>query len=212
MEKILQDLKTFLDFLPDGFTDKPKIDFNKEKISEEEKKEIIEFGKRAFPYVYAYTKVFDDCCRIKEEAGIHNYIKDANVRKSFDKYIREGGEVEQIRQGKVDEDYLSEDDIKMFMDAEREVHKEVHREVQERIEGQDKEKFGQYVEEGKTKVDRVDAGISNLRQIAGEAPEYSEEIFEKIEEINARWVNYKNEPQEEDLNELLSYYSSVLGE
>lgn len=210
MEKILKNFKIFLDFLPEGFVDVPEINFEKEVLSDKEKKQIISFGKEAFPYVYAYIKVFDDCCRIKEEAGIHNYIKDEGIRKSFDKFIRDGGEVEQIRQNKIEEEYLSESDVEVFMNAEREVHKEVHREVRERIEGIDREKFNEYVNEGKDKVERVDSGIDGLRQLAGRAPDYSEEIFEKINKLEERWANYKNEPQQEEIIELLEYYNSII--
>lgn len=206
---LLQNLKNFLDFLPDGFINKPDIDLEKETLRDEEKKQIIEFGKNAFPYVYAYSKIFDDCCRIKEEAGIHNYIKDESVRKRFDKFLQDGGEVEQIRQGKVHEEYLSEEDVRAFQDAEREVHREVHREVAERIAGQDREKFHEYAEEGKEKIRKVEDKLANLRQMTAELPEYASEINQKIMEMEERWVNYGNEPKEQDLDELLDYYGAV---
>ncbi|PIR66539.1 MAG: hypothetical protein COU51_03300 [Parcubacteria group bacterium CG10_big_fil_rev_8_21_14_0_10_36_14] len=209
MNKLLQELKIFLDFLPEGFADKPNIDFAKEVLTEDDARQIVEFGKKSFPYVYAYSKVFDDCCRIKEEAGIHNFIEDESVRKRFDKFLRDGGEVEQIKQGKVHEEYLSREDVLAFQNAEREVHKEVHREVAERIAGQDKEKFGEYVEEGKKKVLLIEEKIANLRQMAGELPEHSSEINQKIMELEERWVNYSNEPQIQDLDELLEFYGAV---
>lgn len=209
MLKLLDDLKNFLDFLPGGFLDAPDINLDAENLSEDDRKKVIEFAKSAYPYVFGYKKVFDDCCRLKEEVGIHNFIKDEGVRARFDKFIREGGDTEDIRQGKIQEEYLSEDDLMEFEKAERNVHEEVHEEVQKRIEGQDKEKFEEFVKQGKEKVEEINEKIRALREMGGEMPEYSEEIDEKIIELEDRWVSYDNEPQSEDLNELLEYYNSL---
>ncbi|MBU1180238.1 hypothetical protein KJ885_04805 [Patescibacteria group bacterium] len=209
MNKLLQNLKNFLDFLPGGFIDKPDIDLEEEELTDEERKRIVEFGKKAFPYIYAYGKVFNECCRLREEIGIHNSIKDEGARKRFDKFLKDGGDVEKIKYGKVDEEYLSGDDIEKFKKAEAEVHKTVHCEVRDRIEKVDKEKFNEYVEEGKKKVEEIEEKIGNLRRMAGELPEYASEINQKIKEMEERWVNYSNEPQAEDLNELLEYYNSI---
>jgi len=213
MSKFINNLKNFLESSADGFLKEEKKVVQelaqKEILSEDEKKQVIEFAKKAYPYNYAYLHVFNECCRVKEEVEIHNFLKDEGLKKRFDKFLKDGGDIEKIRQGRVDEEYLSEDDIEKFRNAEADVHKEVHRDVVKRIDGIDKEKFDEYVEEGKKKVVTINEKTSLLHQTATEAPEWSGQIFEKIKEMEERWVNYENEPQTEDLDELLEYYNSV---
>ena len=52
-------------------------------LSDDEKKQVIAFTKRVYPYNYAYLNVFNECCRVKEEVGIHNFLKDEGLKKEL---------------------------------------------------------------------------------------------------------------------------------
>jgi len=213
MEKFLENLTIFLNSLPEVFLKDERKEIEKmaqkESLTNEEKKQVIKFAKKAYPYNFAYLEVFNECCRVKEEIGIHNFLKDEGAKSRFDKFLKNGGDIEKIRQGKVDEDYLGEDDIEKFKKAEADVHKGVHQDVTKRVEGVDREKFNEYLEEGKKRVEGVNAGVVNLRQMASELSEWNTEILIKVEEMEERWVNHGNEPTSEDLSELLEFYNSI---
>lgn len=178
-------------------------------LSDDEKKEIVDFGKKAYPLIFGYFKIFNSCCRKREEAGIHNYIKDEFVRARFDKFLREGGDIEKIRQGKVDEEYLISDDIEEFKKAEKIMHAEVAKETVSEISGGRKGEYEEYVADGSAILEKIEEKLAALRKMAGELPDQSAEIFVKIAELSQRWVNFANEPSVADVDELLEFYGAV---
>jgi len=186
-----------------------KQELRRDENDEDLKKRAIMIGKEAYPHLYAYFKVYNDCCRVKEEIGIHKSLKDQNQRARFEKFLDDGGDVEKIRQGKVDEIYLSKDDIEAFRQAEAQVHGNAHKEVEDRIRTNEKSRFETFVKEGEEKRNFIDKKISALRDFAVENGEWSSEIYNKIDELEARWVNFANEPTAEDLDEVLDYFNSV---
>jgi len=204
---LADNFKNFLDSVPQGILDSEKESFV--TISDGKRDKMIDFAKKAYPRIYAYMRIFNTCCRVKEEIGIHKFIKDENIRARFDKFLHEGGDIEKIRQNKVEEEYLSADDMAAFKDAEREVHKEVHKETREEIHKSRKAEFEEFVKEGEVKVRRIDEKIRLLRELAAKLPDWQGEISAKTNEMEERWVNFGNEPQEQDLIELLEYYNSV---
>ncbi len=202
-----ENFKLFLDNIPQGILEKEKESFV--TLSDDKRERMIEFAKMAYPQIYAYRKIFNTCCRIKEEIDIHKFIKDEGVRARFDKFLREGGDIEKIRQNKVHEDFLSVSDMAALKEAEREVHKDVHKETREEIYKSRKTEFEEFVKEGEARVRRTDAQIVLLRELSAKLPDWQKEILEKIGEMEVRWINPGNEPAEQDLAELLEYYNSV---
>lgn len=198
--------KNYLENIPQGILEAEKEEAAKIK----DRAAMLTFAKMAYPQIYAYMKVFNGCCRPKEERGIHNDIKDEAVRARFDKFLREGGDIEKLKQGKVEEDYLSAGDLAAFREAEAEMHKVVAKETREEIKGSKKAEFWEYVKEGEKKLRKVEEKIGLLREMAGKSPEFGNEILEKIDELEERWANSGNEPQEQDVAELLEYYNSVM--
>lgn len=198
--------KKFLENLPQGILDDEK------RMAEkfQDGAEMVNFAKTAYAPVYAYMKIFDSCCRVKEEMGIHKFIKDEGARARFDKFLREGGDIEKIRAGKVEEDYLSPGDMAVFREAEAEVHKQVHRETREHIAGARKAEFDGCKKEGEEKMRATEEKIGLLRKMADESPEWREEILDKVGELEERWANPGNEPQTIDAEELLEYYGSII--
>lgn len=83
---LTENFKIFLDNIPQGILEKEKESFV--TISDDKRERMIEFAKMAYPQIYAYMKIFNTCCRIKEEIGIHKFIKDENIRARFDKFLR----------------------------------------------------------------------------------------------------------------------------
>jgi len=210
MEKIVKEFKNFLNFLPPLV-----LGTEREAIkNSQDKEQIINFAKKAYPYVHGYLRIFNSCCRLKEEMGIHKFIKDEGIRARFDKFVHEGGDIEKIRQGKVEEDYLSVDDLAALKEAEREVHEDVHKETKAEIRGKRKAEFESYVKDGAEKLNKVEEKIAILRRLGDRSPEWRTEIIGKISELEERWASYNNEPTEQDVAELLEYYDSVanLGE
>lgn len=173
------------------------------------KKEIVDFAKKAYPYVYAYLQIFNSCCRVKEEMGIHKFIKDENSRSRFDKFLRGGGDIEKIRTNKVEEEYLSGADLELFKEAEADAHKEVHEETKAEIVGRRKKEFEAFIKEGGEKLKKVEDKIALLQKFGDQSPEWRTEIVEKINQMEERWASYGNEPAEQDAAELLEYYGSV---
>lgn len=204
----MENFKKFLENMPQGILDAEKKEAAGLGVGDEKK--IIEFAKAAYPRIYAYMKIFDGCCRVKEEIGIHKFIKDENICSRFDKFLREGGDIEKIRQGKVDEEYLSSADLEVFREAEREMHKVVAEETRTEIKGAKKAEFDNYIKEGEEKLQKVEEKMAVLRHMAAESPEWGNEILDKISELEERWINFGNEPQVIDVDELLEYYSSVI--
>ncbi len=203
----MENFKSFLENIPQGILEKEKESFV--TISDDKRERMIEFAKMAYPQIYAYMKIFNTCCRIKEEIGIHKFIKDTDVRARFDKFLHEGGDIEKIRQNKVLEEYLSASDMALFKEAEHEVHRIVHQETWEEIHKSRKMEFDEFVKEGEEKVRRIDAQIGSLRELSAKLPNWQVEIMGKVDEMEERWVNFGNEPAEQDLAELLEYYNSV---
>ena len=199
------ELKNFLNFLPEGYLE---TEAKKAEQSKDEK-EIVDFAKKAYPYVYAYLQIFNSCCRPKEEIGIHKFIKDESSRSRFDKFLKDGGDIEKIRSDKVKEEYLSAADLELFKKAEADVHKEVHKETKAEIIGKRKAEFEQYIIEGREKFDKVESKIAVLKKLANESPDWRGEILEKIDRLKERWASYSNEPTELDVTELIEYYGSV---
>jgi len=185
-------------------------DLKRDDKSEDLKKRAIIIGREAYPYFYAYFKIYNDCCRVKEEIGIHNFLKDKTQCSRFNKFLQDGGDIEKIRQGNVDEIYLTAEDIKAFAKAEAQVHNEAHQEVNSIIVKEEKSRFEDFVKEGEEKRNFIDKKISALRDFATENGEWGNEIFTKIDELEKRWVNFTNEPTAEDLDEVLDYYNSVI--
>lgn len=208
-----ENFKIFLDNIPQGIFP-PKADppgaGEKEEVKFKDRAEMLGFAKMAYPQIYAYMKIFNGCCRKKEELGIHNDIKDEGVRARFDKFVRGGGDIEKLKQGKVEEEFLSREDLELFKKAESEMHKEVAKETREEIKGSKKAEFLEFVKEGEEKLRKVEEKIKLLREMAAKSPEFGNEILEKVDELEERWANSGNEPQEQDVVELLEYYNSVM--
>jgi len=207
---LLENFKSYLEFLPAGILEQEKKEVA--TLGAEEKNKIVGFVKMAYPYIYAYGKIFNTCCRAKEEIGIHKFIKDEAVRERFDKFVREGGDIEKIRQGKIDEEYLSAGDMAVFKESEAEVHKTVHKETREEIVGSRKVEFENFKKEGEERLRKIEEKIGLLKKMASESPEWGSEILDKVSELEERWASLGNEPQEIDVAELLEYYGSVIGE
>ncbi|MFA5133524.1 MAG: hypothetical protein WC459_01845 [Patescibacteria group bacterium] len=205
---LLENFKNYLEFLPEGILDAEKK--AAQNFGEGDAEKIVLFSKTAYPSIYAYQKIFNTCCRVKEEIGIHKFIKDENCRLRFDKFLREGGDIEKIRTGKIDDEYLSAGDMAAFKEAEAEVHKIVHKETREEIGGSRKDEFENFKKEGEERLRKIEEKIGLLRKMADEFPEWRTEILDKINELEERWVDPGSEPQEIDLTELLEYYGSVL--
>ncbi len=204
---LTENFKSFLENIPQGILEKEKESFV--TLSDDKRERMIEFAKMAYPQIYAYMKIFNTCCRIKEEIGIHKFIKDEGVRARFDKFLHEGGDIEKIRQNKVEEEYLSASDMAAFKEAEREVHAQVHVETREEINKSRKAEFDEFVKEGEARVRLVQEKIGLLRQLSSKLPDWQAEILSKADEMDERWANFGNEPTEADLAELLEYYNSV---
>lgn len=202
-----ENFKNFLENIPQGILDEEK----KEAANIKDGAAMVDFAKKAHPQIFAYMKIFNTCCRVKEEIGIHKFIADEHIRARFDKFLREGGDIEKIRRGKVDEEYLTEGDLTAFREAEAEVHREVHKETREEIHKSRKTEFEEFMREGEKEVRGVEEKIVVLREMAGKSADFGGEILEKIGELEERWANFGNEPQEQDLAELLEYYNSVIG-
>jgi len=202
-----ESFKNYLDNLPQGILENEKESFV--TISDDKRERMIGFAKMAYPQVYAYMKIFNSCCRAKEEKGIHNDIKDEGARARFDKFVRGGGDIEKLKTGKVEEEFLSPDDLELLKKAEEKMHKEVAKETREEIGGSKKAEFEEYVREGGERAGRVEDKIKLLREMAGKSPDFGNEILEKIDELEERWANLGNEPQEQEAVELLEYYNSV---
>lgn len=209
-----ENLANFLENMPKGILEEEKkalaLLLGKDKLSEAETKQAVDFARRAYPHIFAYFKVFNSCCRKKEEAGIHKLIKEDYIREHFDKFITEGGDIEKIRQGRVEEEYLTSEDVEVFKKAEAKMHEEVAEETCAEIVGARKAEFDEYVKTGEDIVKKVEEKITALRNMASDAPEWSVEIFGKIAELDGRWLNIGNEPSEQDVNELLDYFGSVV--
>lgn len=201
----LENFKKFLEVMPAGILDDEK----KEAAEIQDRAEMINFAKKAYPQIYAYMKIFNSCCRRKEELGIHNLIKDDGLRARFDKFLREGGDIEKLKQGKVEEEFLSPDDLELFKKAEGKMHKDVAKETLEEIKDSRKAEFDEFAKEGEEKLRKTEEKVGFLREMAAKSPNFGNEILEKIDELEERWANLGNEPQEQDVVELLEYYNSV---
>lgn len=209
-----ENLALFLENMPAGIAEGERQELSgfavKDELVEGDKNQIIVLCKKAYPQIFAYLKIFNSCCRKKEELGIHKSIKDESVRARFDKFIGDGGDIEKLKQGKVDEEYLSGEDLEIFKKAERKMHEEVAEETRAEISGSRKAEFDDYAKTGEEAVKKIDKKIAALRRLAQDSPEWSAEIFGKIAELEDRWANFGNEPQETDVNELLDYFGSVV--
>lgn len=96
-----------------------------------------------------------------------------------------------------------------FKEAEREVHAQVHVETREEIRKSRKAEFEEFIKEGEARVRLVQEKIGLLCGLSAKLPDWQAEILAKADEMEERWANFGNEPQDQDLVDLLEYYNSV---
>jgi hypothetical protein len=170
---------------------------------------IVTFGKEIWPYKEAYEAFYRSHGEERERALLREKLSEP-ARAIFDKFIAEGGRVEDVRGGAKFESFFDTDLRAQIVDAELAAHDGVHEEMERLLAGEMKEEFAALLAEHRTKLAGIVEKIGNLRQLAARSPKWAPEILDKAKTFEQGFAYVERTPTADDVQREIQYYIDIM--
>jgi len=187
-----------------------ELEANTSATQEEIEATIITFGKEIWPYMEAYEQFYRGYGEAREREAMRAKLSEP-ARAAFDKFVNDGGKVEDVRGGAKFEELLAPDIRAEVVRAELDSHDAVHEEIEKIIADQSAGEFAGYVEEHRKKLAAIEQKIGELRALSTRMEKWAPEILDKAKTFELGFGYVERAPTLEDVTREFQYYVDIMG-
>lgn len=172
---------------------------------------MIEFGKEIWPYRQALQKMYQSEGKTKEDALIRDILPPELLHK-FLEFIRNGGSLEDFRQGAVLETIFTPEEKFILGQAMLKAHEQVMRELNEASLKEKQDDFAAWVQEFEDLKKQMMEKIAVLKEMARTSSKWKSEIEDKIKTLEESFALVERGYNINDVEETIDYYRGVMTE
>jgi len=181
---------------------------NPDATQEEIESALITYGGEIWPFREAYEEFHRAHGEERERALVREKLS-PRAQEAFDRFLGEGGGVEDVRQGAKFESF--DTDLRAeIVHAELAAHDAVNAELEGRIAGAGKEEFEGLVESHRKKLAAIREKIAELRALASRSPKWAPEILDKARTFEQGFCYLERAPSVEDVRREIQYYIDIM--
>jgi phage shock protein A len=185
-----------------------KLENDATVTQEDIEKFIVSFGKEIWPYVEAYGQYYRAHGEVTERETMRAKLS-APARTAFDKFVSEGGRVEDVRDGTKFEQMLAPEIRAEVVATELVAHDAVHEQMETEVSGAGAAEFTQYLEDNKKRLAEIEEKIGELRALAVRAEKWTPEILDKAKTFEQGFAYVERTPTLDDVKREIQYYIDI---
>ncbi|MCR4312443.1 MAG: hypothetical protein NUV56_04120 [Candidatus Uhrbacteria bacterium] len=171
---------------------------------------LIYVGRKEFPY----RKAYEELCANDEEQRLQKLVFDrleADVKTKIESMTQHGVHVLDYVNSDLFEEQLSGDERYQVEQAILLAHDDLNKQCDERATAR-KQSYEELVAKWKTAEEKLQALIDRLKGMAERDPKWKDEIIGKVEVFEEGWSIVERDPQEEEIQKEIEYWTTVLSE
>lgn len=170
---------------------------------------LIEFGFELWPYCEAHDAFHKIHGAAKEKALMREKLSPA-AKVELDKFIKEGGDIESVKDGDKFEHFFSPDIQAELIAAEVEAHDEVHEEMEKLLSGERRADFDALLKSYQERLSMIVKKIQELESLAARSPQWAAEIMDKVKTFKEGFAYVERPPALDDVAREIQYYVDVM--
>lgn len=178
------------------------------KFSEIETK-LIEFGTELWPYTEAHG-AFHKIHGAALERKLLGEKLSPSARVELEKFVKEGGDIESVRQGDKFEHFFSPDIRAEIIEAELAAHDQVHDAMEKLMEGERRADFDALLRKYQDQLAAISAKINELEKLADRSAQWHDEILDKVKTFREGFAYVERPPSLDDVNREIEYYVDIM--
>jgi len=169
----------------------------------------IEFGKEIWPYKEAYEAFYKIYGEAKEHMLMREKMSEA-AREALDKFVKEGGNIESVKDGVKFEHFFNSDIRAEIVNAELDAHDGVRGEMEALIGGEKKSDFEALLLKYREQLEAIAAKISEFKILAVRSEKWQAEIQDKVRTFELGLALLEPTPSLDDVKSEIQYYIDIM--
>jgi hypothetical protein len=176
---------------------------------EDIEKALVAFGLELWPYCEAHEAFHKIYGADKEKRLMAEKLSPA-ARAEFERFIKEGGDIESVKEGEKFESFFSPDIRAELVAAEIAAHDAIHEEMEKLVSGSRKAEFEALLKSYGEKMAAISGKISELEALAARSPERAGEIMDKAKTFREGFAYVERAPSFDDVSREIQYYVDIM--
>ncbi len=170
---------------------------------------LIEFGAELWPYSEAH-EAFHKIHGAAEEKRLMAEKLSPAARSEFEKFVKDGGDIESVRRGDKFEHFFSPEIRAEIVDAELAAHDEVHERMEKLLSGDKRQDFEALLANYREKLAAIVKKVGELEALGRRPSPWQAEITDKVKTFREGFAYVERPPSLDDVSREIQYYIDVM--
>lgn len=170
---------------------------------------LIEFGLELWPYCEAHD-AFHKIHGAKKEKALMSASLSPTAKKELEAFIKEGGDIESMKDGEKFETFFSPEIRAELIDAEMKAHEQVHEEMERLMSTERRADFDALLRGYQDKMAAITNKIKELEALSARSPQWAAEIADKVKTFKEGFAYVERPATVDDVSREIQYYVDVM--
>jgi len=170
---------------------------------------LIEFGAELWPYCEAH-EAFHKIHGAEAEKRLIAGKLSPPSRVEFEKFVKQGGDIESVRQGDKFEHFFSPEIRAEIVAAELSAHDEIHEEMEKLMAGDKRRDFDALLASYREKMAAIFKKIGELEALGRKPSDWQSEILDKAKVFREGFAYIERAPSLDDVAREIQYYVDIM--